>query len=58
MNPDAPSGYAARSSKLILLGAGLQLAVGGQHLGPKTVAVDRFYDRTAIADSSTGSPYL
>ena len=48
MNPDAPSGYAARSSKLILLGAGLQLPVGGQHLGPETAVVNRYDYSTSI----------
>ncbi len=49
--PDAPSSYAARNSKPILLGAVLLLVVGCQHLGPKTVSVDRFDYSTAIGDS-------
>ncbi len=36
----------------------LLLLTGCHHLGPKTVAVDRFDYGTAIPDSSTRSPYL
>jgi len=51
MSQTYPSGYSAPNSKPILLGAVLLLVAGCSHLGPKTVAVDRFDYSTAIADS-------